>query len=147
MLVLSAIGFKLAAAPFHMWAPDVYEGAPTPVTAFLSIGSKAGGFVIALRLLMVVFRSSGSDWGLLLAVLAIISMVIGNFIALAQTSFKRMLAYSSIAHVGYILIGFVAAAQTRNAQQMENALSSIVFYIVSLWSNESWCIRRRNSFQ
>jgi len=130
VLVLSLIGFKLAAAPFHMWAPDVYEGAPTPVTAFLSIGSKAGGFVVALRLLMIVFRSSGPDWGLLLAVLAVISMVSGNLIALAQTSFKRMLAYSSIAHVGYILIGLVAAAQTTSALQLENSLSSTVFYIL-----------------
>jgi NAD(P)H-quinone oxidoreductase subunit 2 len=130
VLILSAIGFKLAAAPFHMWAPDVYEGAPTPVTAFLSIGSKAGGLVIALRLLMVVFQDSSLDWGLILAILSILSMVVGNFIALAQTSFKRMLAYSSIAHVGYILIGFVGATQIHNPQQMDKALSSIVFYVV-----------------
>lgn len=99
VLVLSAVGFKLAAVPFHMWAPDVYEGAPTPVTAFLSIGSKAGGLVVALRLLMVVFKSSSQDWGLILVALAVLSMTIGNLLALAQTSFKRMLAYSSIAHV------------------------------------------------
>lgn len=130
VLILSTIGFKLAAVPFHMWAPDVYEGAPTPVTAFLSIGSKAGGLVVALRLLMVVFQNSSQDWGLLLALFSLLSMVVGNFIALSQTSFKRMLAYSSIAHVGYILIGFVGATQMNNAQQMEKALSSIVFYVV-----------------
>jgi NAD(P)H-quinone oxidoreductase subunit 2 len=130
VLVISAVGFKLSAAPFHMWAPDVYEGAPTPVTAFLSIGSKAGGFVVALRLLMVVFKSSSQDWGLVLVALAVLSMIIGNLLALAQTSFKRMLAYSSIAHVGYILIAFAAAAQVENVTQVQKALSAMVFYIV-----------------
>ena len=131
VLVLSAVGFKLSAAPFHMWAPDVYEGAPTPVTAFLSIGSKAGGFVVALRLLMVVFKSFSPAWALILVALAILSMCIGNLLALAQTSFKRMLAYSSIAHVGYILIAFVAAAQMEDGSQVQKALSAMVFYIVT----------------
>ncbi len=130
VLVMSAIGFKLAAAPFHMWAPDVYEGAPTPVTAFLSIGSKAGGVVVALRLLMVVFRSSAQDWGLIVVALAVLSMILGNLIALSQTSFKRMLAYSSIAHVGYILIGLVAATQVDEGTQVQKGLSAIIFYIV-----------------
>jgi NAD(P)H-quinone oxidoreductase subunit 2 len=130
VLVLSAVGFKLSAVPFHMWAPDVYEGAPTPVTAFLSIGSKAGGFVVALRLLMVVFKSSSQDWGLILVAMAILSMIIGNLLALSQTSFKRMLAYSSIAHIGYILMGFAAAAQVNNSMQVQKALSAMVFYLV-----------------
>jgi NAD(P)H-quinone oxidoreductase subunit 2 len=122
VLILSAVGFKLSTVPFHMWTPDVYEGAPTPVTAFLSIGSKAGGFVIALRLLTVVFGNSIGDWGFILAILAISSMVLGNYIALAQSSFKRMLAYSSIAHVGYILIGLIACSEV--------GLSAVIFYIV-----------------
>jgi NAD(P)H-quinone oxidoreductase subunit 2 len=122
ILILSAVGFKLSAVPFHMWTPDVYEGAPTPVTAFLSIGSKAGGFVVALRLLFTVFGSSSADWTAILSVLAILSMIVGNFIALAQTSFKRMLAYSSIAHVGYILMGIIANS--------EAGLMSTVFYII-----------------
>lgn len=122
VLVLSAVGFKLAAVPFHMWAPDVYEGAPTPVTAFLSIGSKAGGLVVALRLLLVVFGNSAPDWTAVVSILAILSMIAGNLIALAQTSFKRMLAYSSIAHVGYILIGLVTNS--------EAGLSAMTFYIV-----------------
>jgi NAD(P)H-quinone oxidoreductase subunit 2 len=122
VLILSAVGFKLSAVPFHMWTPDVYEGAPTPVTAFLSIGSKAGGFVIALRLLSMVFDKALADWGMIIAVMAILSMLVGNFIALAQTSFKRMLAYSSIAHVGYILIGLVCSSET--------GLSAVVFYIL-----------------
>jgi NAD(P)H-quinone oxidoreductase subunit 2 len=121
-LVLSAIGFKLSTVPFHMWTPDVYEGAPTPVTAFLSIGSKAGGFVVAIRLLMVVFSQSQHEWAPMLCALAILSMIGGNLIALAQNSFKRMLAYSSIAHVGYILIGLVSAS--------ESGLSAMLFYIM-----------------
>jgi len=122
VLVMSAVGFKLSTVPFHMWTPDVYEGAPTPVTAFLSIGSKAGGFVVAIRLLSFVFASAAVDWGMLIGVLAILSMVAGNLIALAQTSFKRMLAYSSIAHVGYMLIGLVA--------NNEQGLSAMVFYMI-----------------
>ncbi|HEY9713321.1 MAG TPA: NADH-quinone oxidoreductase subunit NuoN [Chroococcales cyanobacterium] len=122
VLIMSAIGFKLSTVPFHMWTPDVYEGAPTPVTAFLSIGSKAGGFVVALRLLLVVFGRMAADWTVLITALAILSMIMGNLIALAQTSFKRMLAYSSIAHVGYILIGLTAGTQT--------GLSAMMFYIL-----------------
>jgi NAD(P)H-quinone oxidoreductase subunit 2 len=122
ILILSAVGFKLSAVPFHMWTPDVYEGAPTPVTAFLSIGSKAGGFVVALRLLYTVFGNSAGDWTAIVSVLAILSMIVGNFIALAQGDFKRMLAYSSIAHVGYILIGVAANS--------EAGLMATVFYII-----------------
>ncbi len=122
VLLLSAVGFKLSTVPFHMWTPDVYEGAPTPVTAFLSIGSKAGGFVIALRLLFMVFGKSAPDWTILLTVLAVLSMIMGNLIALAQTSVKRMLAYSSIAHVGYILIGMISGTQ--------QGLAAMMFYII-----------------
>lgn len=121
-LVISAIGFKLSVVPFHMWTPDVYEGAPTPVTAFLSIGSKVGGFIVAMRLLLVVFVQSQAQWMIILGTLAIFSMVAGNLIALAQNSLKRMLAYSSIAHVGYILIGLIAAS--------ESGLSALVFYVI-----------------
>lgn len=122
VLIISAVGFKLSTVPFHMWTPDVYEGAPTPVTAFLSIGSKAGGFVIALRLLTAVFSKSSPDWILLFSLLAVASMVMGNLIALAQSSFKRMLAYSSIAHVGYILIGLIAGTT--------QGYSALLFYVV-----------------
>ncbi|MBI4534168.1 MAG: NADH-quinone oxidoreductase subunit NuoN [Candidatus Melainabacteria bacterium] len=122
VLLLSAIGFKLSTVPFHMWTPDVYEGAPTPVTAFLSIGSKAGGLVVALRLLTLVFPAGVMDWSVIMGVLAVASMVMGNLIALAQTSFKRMLAYSSIAHIGYILIGLVA--------NNKDGLSAMMFYII-----------------
>ena len=121
-LVLSAVGFKLSVVPFHMWTPDVYEGAPTPVTAFLSIGSKAGGFVVAMRFLLDVMGTAYPDWMMMLTLLAVVSMIAGNFIALAQTSFKRMLAYSSIAHVGYILIGLIAFST--------EGVQSMMFYII-----------------
>lgn len=122
VMIMSAVGFKLSTVPFHMWTPDVYEGAPTPVTAFLSIGSKAGGFVIALRLLTAVFSKSSADWIVLFSIVAVASMIMGNLIALAQGSLKRMLAYSSIAHIGYILIGIIAGPQI--------GYPAVMFYIV-----------------
>ena len=108
ILVVAGMGFKIAAVPFHMWAPDVYEGAPTPVTAFLSVGSKAASFAMLLRLFVEGLPSMTSDWQLLFQVLAIMTMTVGNLAALTQTNIKRMLAYSSIAHAGYVLIGVVA---------------------------------------
>jgi NADH-quinone oxidoreductase subunit N len=108
ILVVAGIGFKIAAVPFHMWAPDVYEGAPTPVTAFLSVGSKAASFAMLLRIFMEGLPAMQDDWRLLFEVLAIVTMTVGNFAALTQSNVKRMLAYSSIAHAGYVLIGIVA---------------------------------------
>jgi NAD(P)H-quinone oxidoreductase subunit 2 len=122
VLLVSVVGFKLSMVPFHMWTPDVYEGAPTPVTAFLSVGSKLGGIVIALRLLSYVFSDAAANWVPLIGILSILSMVAGNFIALCQKSVKRMLAYSSIAHVGYFLIALCA--------NTHDSLSAIVFYIM-----------------
>jgi len=108
VLVVAGMGFKIAAVPFHMWAPDVYEGAPTPVTAFLSVGSKAASFAMLLRIFLEGLPSLNTDWRLLFEVLAIITMTVGNVAALTQSNLKRMLAYSSIAHAGYLLIGVVA---------------------------------------
>jgi NAD(P)H-quinone oxidoreductase subunit 2 len=122
VLLLSVVGFKVSMVPFHMWTPDVYEGAPTPVTAFLSVGSKLGGFVVAIRLLSLVFGSAHADWMPIVSVLAMLSMIIGNLVALAQTSLKRMLAYSSIAHVGYLLIGLAAATRESTA--------AMIFYLI-----------------
>lgn len=128
VLLLSVIGFKLSMVPFHMWTPDVYEGAPTPVTAFLSIGSKLGGVVVALRLLGYVFVDINNnhtpyfDWVPIVGVLAMLSMIGGNLIALNQTSVKRMLAYSSIAHVGYFLIGLCA--------NTPDGITSMLFYTI-----------------
>jgi NAD(P)H-quinone oxidoreductase subunit 2 len=122
VLMISVIGFKLSMVPFHMWTPDVYEGAPTPVTAYLSVISKLGGFVVAIRLLTIIFAASVDQWAPILGILAMLSMIAGNFIALAQTSLKRMLAYSSIAHVGYLLIGLVANSTA--------GMSAMIFYLI-----------------
>lgn len=107
-LILAGLGFKISLVPFHQWAPDTYEGAPTPVTAFLSVGSKALGFAVLLRLALTAFPTFQNDWAPVLAVISIITMTLGNLVALRQTNVKRMLAYSSIAQAGYILIGLVA---------------------------------------
>ena len=109
ILVVAGVGFKIAAVPFHMWAPDVYEGAPTPVTAFLSVGSKAASFAMLIRIFIEGLPAVRGDWTLLFWVLSVATMTIGNFAAVTQTNIKRMLAYSSIAHAGYVLIGIVAA--------------------------------------
>jgi NADH-quinone oxidoreductase subunit N len=108
ILMAAGFGFKVAAVPFHMWVPDVYEGAPTSVTAFMSVGPKAAGFAAFLRVFTVALPAIQPDWMMVIAALSIMSMLIGNVVAIAQTNIKRMLAYSSIAHAGYALVGFVA---------------------------------------
>ncbi|HWI40424.1 MAG TPA: NADH-quinone oxidoreductase subunit N, partial [Verrucomicrobiae bacterium] len=124
-MVLMAVGFsfKIAAAPFHMWTPDVYEGAPTPMTAFMSAGPKAAGFAAFMRVFIVALPSLKTDWTDLLWVLAVLTMTVGNIIALSQNNVKRMLAYSSIAHAGYALVGFTAANSVGTA--------GILFYLLS----------------
>ncbi|HEX7484993.1 MAG TPA: NADH-quinone oxidoreductase subunit N [Vicinamibacterales bacterium] len=111
ILVVAGVGFKIAAVPFHMWAPDVYEGAPTPITAFLSVGSKAASFAMLLRIFFEGLPSVNDQWGMLFYALAILTMTVGNVAALTQSNIKRMLAYSSIAHAGYLLIAIVAATR------------------------------------
>ena len=108
VLVLVGLGFKIAAVPFQIWVPDVYQGAPTPVTAFLSVGSKAAGFVVLLRVLQTFFMLRQMEW--LLTVIALLTLIYGNLAALPQTNLKRLLAYSSIGHAGYLLIGVVSLA-------------------------------------
>jgi NADH-quinone oxidoreductase subunit N len=107
ILLVVGFGFKVAIVPFHMWTPDVYEGAPTPVTAFLSVGSKAASFAVFLRVFVDALGGIQSDWRPLLILLAVVTIVLGNVVALVQTHIKRMLAYSSIAHAGYALIGLI----------------------------------------
>ncbi|HET9275467.1 MAG TPA: NADH-quinone oxidoreductase subunit N, partial [Gemmatimonadales bacterium] len=102
-LLLIGMGFKVASVPFHTWAPDVYDGAPTPVTGFMATGVKAAGFLALARILLEAFPAAGEAWQPLVAALALASMILGNLVALAQRSIKRMLAYSSIAHAGYLL--------------------------------------------
>jgi NADH-quinone oxidoreductase subunit N len=122
-LVLAGLAFKVSLFPFHFWAPDVYEGAPTPVAGFLSTASKAAGFAVILRLLTAVFPVISADWSMILAVLATLTMTVGNLIALVQKNVKRLLAYSSIAHAGYAMIGVVAFSQL--------GVASAVFYLIA----------------
>ena len=110
-LLLVGFGFKVASAPFHMWTPDVYEGAPTSVTAFMAVGVKAAAFAAFARVFFLVFLAMKPDWTMLLWIMAVATMTVGNVTALVQTNIKRMLAYSSIAHAGYLLVALVAASQ------------------------------------
>jgi len=125
VLVMVSFSFKIAAVPFHMWVPDVYEGAPTSVTAFMSVGPKIAGFAALLRVFGVAIFALKVEWGFLFAILAVITVIAGNILALRQDSIKRMLAYSGIAHVGYALIGVVAATVSRQI-----GLTSVVFYFI-----------------
>ncbi len=121
--VLSGFLFKIAAFPFHSWSPDVYEGAPTPVTAFMSVGTKAAAFVVLLRLTFVSFQEFEFYIAGVLGVVSVLTMTVGNIAALVQDSLKRMLAYSSIAHAGYILIGVVAGSYYGGA--------GVLFYLLA----------------
>lgn len=109
VFLVAGFGFKISAVPFQMWSPDVYEGAPTPVTAYLAVGSKAAAFAVLIRVFLIAFPDYAVQWKTLFAVLAAITIVIGNLVAIPQTNIKRMLAYSSIAQAGYIMTGIVAA--------------------------------------
>ncbi|MBR8830647.1 MAG: NAD(P)H-quinone oxidoreductase subunit 2 [Chroococcopsis gigantea SAG 12.99] len=122
VFVIAGIAFKISAVPFHQWTPDVYEGSPTPVVAFLSVGSKAAGFALAIRLLVTAFASVTEQWHFIFTALALLSMVLGNVVALAQTSMKRMLAYSSIGQAGFVMIGLTAGTDA--------GYSSMVFYLL-----------------
>jgi len=122
-LLLVGFSFKIALVPFHMWTPDVYEGAPTSVTAFMSVGAKAAGFAALGRLLLYAFPTLLWDWAWALAALSVLTMTLGNLAAIAQTNVKRMLAYSSIAHAGYILIGIIAAN--------EAGMAGVLFYLLA----------------
>ncbi|MGH7731037.1 MAG: NADH-quinone oxidoreductase subunit N [Candidatus Eiseniibacteriota bacterium] len=115
LLVLAGFGFKVAAVPFHMWTPDAYEGAPTTVTGFMSAGAKAAGFAALLRVLTIALPGLAVDWRPLLTWIAILTMTVGNVTALLQSNVKRMLAYSSIAHAGYLLVAVVAGGQEGGA--------------------------------
>jgi NADH-quinone oxidoreductase subunit N len=123
-LILVGLGFKVAAAPFHMWTPDVYEGAPTPVTGFMSVVAKAAGFAALLRVFVYALPALYADWQLVVAVMAALTMIVGNVAAVAQTSLKRMLAYSSIAHAGYLLMGVAAG----NRMGVAGALFYVMAY-------------------
>jgi len=133
VLVAAGVGYKIAAVPFHMWSPDVYEGAPTPATAFFSVAPKAAGFAVLVRFFYIVFAvsdpgssawrlSTDVDWTLLFAVLSAVTMTVGNLVAVKQDNVKRLLAYSSIAHAGYMLMGFVLLTPA--------GIQAVLFYFV-----------------
>jgi NADH-quinone oxidoreductase subunit N len=122
--MLVGLGFKVAAAPFHMWTPDVYQGAPTPVTAFMASATKAAAFAALIRILYTALGGSSSDWRPLLWVLAVLSLLVGSIGAVIQTDVKRMLAYSSINHAGFILIG----VQAGTIKGVSSALTYLAIY-------------------
>ena len=122
-LLLVGFGFKISSVPFHMWVPDVYEGAPTTITALIATGSKAAAFAALIRVLVVALRGAQPDWSALLWGVAALTMTVGNVVALAQSNLKRMLAYSSIAHVGYMLMGLVAGGA--------QGAGAVLFYLLA----------------
>ncbi len=133
VLILAGFGFKISAVPFHMWAPDIYEGAPTPATAFFSVGSKAAGFAAMLR----VFITGGlgqvnlTSLTTIVSIIAVLSMTLGNFVAAVQTNVKRMMAYSSIAQAGYIIMGFAASLSGQNSDASSAVLFFILVYVIT----------------
>jgi NADH-quinone oxidoreductase subunit N len=132
VLMIAGFGFKIAAIPFHMWVPDVYEGAPTPITAYLSVASKAAGFAIILRVFYSAFglpQWLSLDWGLTIAVLAAIGMTLGNVAAIPQTNIKRMLGYSSIAQAGYLMVGLATVGFSPAADILGR--SGVLFFLAS----------------
>src|SRR5229473_3129526 len=139
-MLIVGFGFKIATAPFHVWTPDVYEGAPTPVTAFMAAGPKAAGFASFMRVFLFGFPFAAAastagyahqSWLGALAIMAALTMTIGNVVAIVQNNVKRMLAYSSIAHAGYALIGFVAAGAAVTPDERSAALAAVAFYLLT----------------
>ena len=122
-MMLVGFGFKISSVPFHMWAPDVYQGAPTSVTALIATGSKAAAFAALLRVLFSGMRAAQADWSALLWIVAALTMTVGNVVAIAQSNLKRMLAYSSVAHVGYMLVGIVAGGA--------GGAGAVLFYLLA----------------
>jgi len=138
-LILVGFGFKVAAVPFHMWTPDVYQGAPSPVTGFMSVGAKAAGFAALLRVFLTAFPSQAGALSPVTWVIAALTMVIGNVLAISQGNVKRMLAYSSIAHAGYILMAFVPFG---DGEVAGDAVASALFYLATyaLTSIGAWAV-------
>ena len=131
VLIIAGFGFKIASVPFQMWAPDVYEGSPTPVTAFLSVASKAAGFAVILRVFYFAFDAEilSLDWSAVFAVLSVLSMTLGNLIAIRQCNIKRLLAYSTVAHAGYLMVGLAAVAARTPGTEVGFGPSGVLFYI------------------
>jgi NADH-quinone oxidoreductase subunit N len=133
VFVLAGFGFKISAVPFHMWAPDIYEGAPTPATAFFSVASKAAGFAALIRVFIDggMFQINLTSQVVVFTIVAILTMTLGNLVAAVQTNVKRMMAYSSIAQAGYILIGFIASFASKSAGGIAALLFFILVYVIT----------------
>ena len=131
VLMIAGFGFKIASVPFQMWAPDVYEGSPTPVTAYLSVASKAAGFAVILRVFYMAFSAEAMslEWASIFAALSVLSMTVGNFVAIRQSNIKRLLAYSTIAHAGYLMVGLAAVASRTPEGQAAAGPSGVLFYL------------------
>ncbi len=138
-LLLAGFGFKVAAVPFHSWTPDVYHGSPSPVSAFMSVGAKAAGFAALIRVFSMIFPSLAAELTPVFWVLAALTMLVGNVVAIAQSNLKRMLAYSSIAHAGYLLMAFVPFG---DAATRANSVASALFYLLvyALGSMGAWAV-------
>ena len=133
ILIIAGFGFKIASFPFQMWVPDVYEGAPTPVTAYLSVASKAAGFAVITRVMLVLFGQPSwlsADWGMIIAVLSAITMTFGNVVALMQNNIKRLLGYSSIAQAGYLMVGLATVGMASSADLIAGR-SELMFFLMS----------------
>ncbi len=124
-LIIAGLGFKVAVVPFHMWAPDVYEGAPIPITGYLAVASKAAAFALVLKIFAQALMPVVAEWQIVLVVMAALTMTLGNLVALAQSNVKRLLAYSSIAHVGYLLMGVAALAAVGPEERVQLQLSHL----------------------
>jgi NADH-quinone oxidoreductase subunit N len=133
VLILAGFGFKISAVPFHMWAPDIYEGAPTPATAFFSVGSKAAGFAALIRVFMYggLGAIDRAEMVLIFGIVAVLTMTLGNLVAAVQSNVKRMMAYSSIAQAGYILVGFIASFATNRSEGNAALLFFILVYVIT----------------
>ena len=139
-MLIIGFGFKVATVPFHVWTPDVYEGAPTPVTAFMAVGSKSAAFASFIRVFVLGFPLIAGvqasvylhdAWITALAVMGMMTMIVGNVAAIVQNNVKRMLAYSSIAHAGYALVGFIGAGVAKTPEARDAAIASVAFYMLT----------------
>jgi len=131
VLIIAGLGFKIAAIPFQFWVPDVYEGAPTPITMYLSVASKAAGFALILRILSSAFiepTALANQWAPVIAVISAMGMTAGNLMAIPQQNIKRLLGYSTIAHAGYILVGLAALGNQPSISSL--AIGSVLFYLI-----------------
>ncbi|MFW6075361.1 MAG: NADH-quinone oxidoreductase subunit N, partial [Chloroflexota bacterium] len=130
LLLIIGLGFKVAAVPFHMWTPDAYQGAPTPVSAYMSVIPKTAGFAAMVRVLVQALEPLRDEWVIIVAILALITMYFGNIVAIAQLDVKRMLAYSSIGHTGYMLAGLAAFGVVDNVQD-DRSVTSVLYYLLA----------------